>query len=329
MKIFNNQQQRPSYEDYIEEIVYLKETGLGSRKIAKTLGLGKSTINDWLKIYNENAGIVDDTKRFKDGPKILVLDIETAPITASVWRIWKENVGLSQIQSDWHLLSFAAKWLGDSEEDIIYMDQRDNPIIHNDKPLLEVLWNLLDEADWVVHQNGKRFDIPKIRARMVMNGFKPFSPVRHIDTLEIAKRTFGFTSNKLEYMTDKLCTKYKKSQHGKFAGFELWKECLAGNPEAWDEMGQYNRYDILSLEELYFILIPWSDRLPNPNLYSDNLDIQCICGSHNIVEHGFATTDVSKFQQYVCQDCGKHYRGRTNLLSKEKKQTILTNVREN
>ena len=87
--------------------------------------------------------------------------------------------------------------------------------------------------------------------------------------------------------------------------------------------------DILSLEELYYKVSPWYDKLPNPNLYTESLDIQCICGSHNIVEQGFATTDVSKFQQYVCKDCGKIYRGRVNLLAKDKKQSILTNVREN
>jgi hypothetical protein len=164
---------------------------------------------------------------------------------------------------------------------------------------------------------------------MIMQGFKPFSPVRHIDTLEIAKRVFGFTSNKLEWMTDKLCTKYKKSKHQKFTGFDLWSECLKGNIEAFQEMEDYNKLDILSLEELYYKVSPWYDKLPNPNLYIESVDIQCICGSHNIVEQGFATIDVSKFQQYVCKDCGKIYRGRVNLLSKDKKQSILTNVREN
>jgi hypothetical protein len=164
---------------------------------------------------------------------------------------------------------------------------------------------------------------------MVMAGFPPFSPVKHIDTLEIAKKVFGFTSNKLEWMTDKLCTKYKKNKHQKFSGFELWSECLKRNQEAFMEMELYNRLDILSLEELYYIVSPWSDRLPNPNLYTSELNIKCICGSENIQEHGFATTEVSKFQQYQCKDCGKIYRGRKNLLTKEKRETILTNAREN
>ena len=83
-----------------------------------------------------------------------------------------------------------------------------------------------------------------------------------ITTLIIAKSTFGFTSNKLEYMTDALCSDTKKSKHSKFPGFELWKECLNGNMEAWEEMEAYNKDDVISLEELYKKLSPWSDRLP-------------------------------------------------------------------
>ena len=323
------------YNNCINYIVEAKKQGLGSRKIAKDLGVSKTTVNYWYQRFldEQNESAVDilniqQSHKLK-GPKVLILDIENSPTLGYVWGLWKQNVGLNQIKEEWHLLSFAAKWLGDSEDKVIYMDQRNEPNIEDDSAMLQKLWDLLEEADWLITQNGRQFDIKKIRARMIMQGFKPFSPVRHIDTLEIAKRVFGFTSNKLEWMTDKLCTKYKKSKHQKFTGFELWAECLKGNIEAFQEMEDYNKLDILSLEELYYKVSPWYDKLPNPNLYTESVDIQCICGSHNIVEQGFATTDVSKFQQYVCKDCGKIYRGRVNLLSKDKKQSILTNVREN
>lgn len=95
---------------------------------------------------------------------------------------------------------------------------------------------MLDEADIVITQNGRKFDQKKLNARFILNGFKPPSSYKHIDTLVIARKHFGFTSNKLKYMTDKLCTKYKKLDHSKFPGMELWRECLKGNSEAWTEM---------------------------------------------------------------------------------------------
>ena len=313
------------YNEIIDKIVALKQQGIGSRQIANQLNIGKSTVNQYYKFWLEQNNIIDDDT--KNGPNVLVLDIETAPILGHVWRLWKQNVGLNQIESDWHLLSYAAKWY-DSDE-VIYEDQRYQEDITNDYDLLKNLWDLLDKADIVISQNGKNFDIRKIRARMIIHGFKPFSPIKHCDTLEVAKKTFGFTSNKLEYMTSVLCTETVKSKHAKFPGFELWKECLAGNIDAWNEMKAYNIDDVVSLQELYDKLAPWSDRLPNFSLYSNKNKFTCRCGSHRLVESGFAYTEISKFQKYVCEDCGSHYRGRKNLLTKEKRESILTNVREN
>ncbi len=45
------------------------------------------------------------------GAKILIIDIETAPIRGWVWGIWNQNVSIDQIQSDWFVLTWAAKWL--------------------------------------------------------------------------------------------------------------------------------------------------------------------------------------------------------------------------
>lgn len=313
-----------NYKTLIGQIVDMKENKkMGSRAIAKVLGVSKSTVNYYYERYMKDNDIIDD---LKTGPRVLLLDIETAPILANVWRLFKENVGLNQIHQDWHLLSFAAKWF-DSEE-VIYMDQRSQKDITDDSEMLKVLWDLLDEADVVIHQNGRRFDIPKIRARMVIHDMKPFSGVKHIDTMEIAKRTFGFTSRKLEYMTDKLCTETKKSKHTKFPGFELWKECMAGNIEAWEEMKDYNIGDIISLQELYLKLAPWSDRLPNFSLYTDSDKFTCTCGGHEFEDAGFAYTEVSKFKQYKCTHCGKHWRGRKNQITKIKSKLLLTNARE-
>lgn len=262
------------------------------------------------------------------GPKVLILDIETAPIVAWVWDIWDQNVGLNQIKSDWHLLSFSAKWLGDPANKTIYFDQRNAKNIENDKELLKKVWLLLDECDILITQNGKRFDHKKLNARFVINGMQPPSSYKQIDTFVIAKKHFGFTSNKLEYMSDKLCVKYKKQTKRKFAGFELWRECLAGNVEAWNEMEKYNKYDVLSLEELYNKLIPWDNSI-DFNLYNVDGDITCKCGSDDFQKNGSFYTAAGKFQRYKCTDCGAETRGKKNLLSKEKREFLRPSTTRN
>lgn len=254
-------------------------------------------------------------------PKILLLDIETAPIIAQVWDIWDQNVSLNQIKSDWHILAWAAKWLGEPASKIMYQDQRNAKNVEDDKELLKGIWKLMDEADIIITQNGKAFDEKKLNARFILNGFKPPSSFKHIDTKLIASKKFAFTSNKLEYMTSKLCKKFKKLKHKKYPGHELWTECLKGNMQAWKEMEKYNKYDVLSLEELYNKLQPWDSSI-NFDVYSDELEHVCACGSKRFRKNGFKFTSVGKYQRYVCLDCGSEAKDRTNLLSKDKKASI-------
>ena len=174
----------------------------------------------------------------------------------------------------------------------------------------------------MITQNGKKFDQKKLNARFIIQGMKPPSPYQHIDTLVIARKHFGFTSKKLAYMTEKLCKNYKKDGHKKFSGFDLWRECLAGNQEAWEEMEKYNRMDVLSLEELYYVLAPW-DNTVEINTYHDEDDYYCTCGSTRFRREGYKHTKVGKYQRYKCKDCGTWRQGKTNLLTLDKRRKML------
>lgn len=227
------------------------------------------------------------------------------------------------ILEDWSVLSWSAKWIGDSPSKVMYEDVSKQKDYRNDKPILEKIWKLLDEADIVVTQNGVSFDVKKLNARFILNGMKPPTSFRHYDTMLMAKKYFNFTSNKLEYMTDSLCTKYKKLKHTKFPGFSLWSECLDGNKEAWKEMKEYNVQDVLSLEELFFKLLPYDNQI-DFNTYSEQAEIHiCNCGSVDFVKKGFHYSRQGKYQKYVCKNCGKESRDRTNLLSIEKRKKTI------
>lgn len=260
----------------------------------------------------------------KPGARVLLIDIETAPILAYVWSLWKQNVGLNQIKEEWYILSFCAKWLGEPE--IIYQDIRHEPF--SDASLMQPLWDLLNEADIIIGQNGKAFDMPKIQARLVMAGFPPPRPYKVIDTLLMAKQQFRFTSNKLEWMTGESSnlTAIQKSKHAKFPGFALWAECLKGNPEAWDEMKEYNIPDVTSMEELYLKLRPWYVGHPNMAVYVDSDKIACPkCASHDVVQDGFTFTQVGKYELYHCKGCGGYSRGRYTRNATAVRKALLSN----
>lgn len=297
-----------------EQAIELAKTGKSWRKISELLDKPRSTVSDYLRKEFKSAAVTT-----KKGPRVLIYDIETAPLLGYCWSLWDNNIGLNQIHSDWHVLSWAAKWMG--EEDVYYQDQRDVKNVEDDKQLLQGIWKLLDECDFVITQNGKKFDQKKLNARFVIHGMKPPSTYRHIDVLQIAKSQFGFTSNKLQYMTETLCKKYKKSGHAKFSGFELWSECLNGNIEAWSEMENYNILDILSLEELYSIISPWDAKLPNFSVYDDEPS-----ENEEWVKDGFVYSNLGKYDRYRNTVTGQQRRGNINLLSKEKRDSLLRNI---
>lgn len=253
-------------------------------------------------------------------PKILILDIETAPILAYVWGLWDQNVGLNQIKSDWHVMSWSAKWLGSKE--CFYEDQRNAKTFEDDKKILQKLWKLMDEADIICGQNSVRFDTKKINARFLHHGMQPPLPYRQIDTQRLAKKHFGFTSNKLAYMSEKFCFKYKKLDHGKFSGFELWKECMAGNMKAWDEMRKYNIQDVKATEELMRRLIPWDNAI-SFNVYHDSFNNACFCGSREFKSGKFIHTNAGRYAVMACKKCGKSHTVKENLLSKEKRKALV------
>ena len=237
--------------------------------------------------------------------KVLIFDIETAPMVAYVWGLKDQNIGLNQLKSDWHVLSWAAKWFGDKR--VMYMDQRGNSNVADDKAILQGIWKLLDEADIVITQYGTGFDAPKLNTRFIMHGMTPPSPYKHLDTYQIVSKVAKFTSNKLEYLTDKLCTKYKKLSHKKFPGFSLWTECLAGNKKAWNEMKRYNIHDVLSTEELYNKIKAWTPQA-SPAVFRENGKCK-VCGSNRLVKGGYERTLATLWQRLHCLNCGKWQRG--------------------
>lgn len=306
-------------KDWHKEAVQLNKLGYSSRQIARALGKGKSSVNDLLSkldgsFYGWKAESVAAIPEKKKGPRVLVLDIETKYLTLHGFQLFNQNFSVDQIQEDISLLSFAAKWIED--EEVMYYDVS----VHTELELLQKLHVLLNEAHFVIAHNGRRFDMKKIRAFMLTYGLPPHSPVRVLDTLEICKKEFGFSSNKLVALTRKLC-KTEKSDHGKFAGFLLWREFCKGNPEAIQEMRDYNIVDVTSLQELYEIIAPWSTLLPVFEVYEDE-----IADMTHWVKDGFIYSNLGKYDQYRNTKTGQYRRGQKNLLSKEKKESLLRNI---
>lgn len=294
------------------------------RKLARELGIPQSTLFDFKKKMRTGQVTYEDALI---KPKILLFDIETAPVLAHVWSLWNNNVGLNQIMEDWYMLSWSAKWL---DEDEIYSDCLYNyPEIFNDDPnndyqIVESLYDMLDQADIIIGHNVKKFDIKKSNARFLKWGFRPLSSYRIIDTLDIVKREFNLTSNRLDFLATylELPNKITHQGHG------LWVKCMQGDPEAWDKMVEYNEYDTILLESVYKKIRPWYRQHPNLALYYNDFKTRCNCCGSDDVEatENSVKTNLSQFAEYRCNNCGKVSRDGVTQLSKQKRKNTLRNI---
>jgi hypothetical protein len=255
-----------------------------------------------LQIFRWSFSETKDLEKGEMSAKILLLDIETAPNLAYVWGIWGENIPLARIVDAGYVLSWAAKWYGSDE--IIY----DSLHKSSTKKMLKGIHKLLDKADIVVHFYGKRFDIPTLNKEFIKAGMKPPSPYKQVDLHRTAKSEFKFLSNKLEYIAQFLGLKPKV----KHRGFDLWKDCMADKPEAWQELKVYNCGDIETLEEVYDIMLPWISNHPNLNMWE--IEPVCpVCKSTHFQKRGEAPTKEGLYHRLLCLDCGKWFRGKVKV----------------
>ena len=260
----------------------------GDAEASEKFNLSLDTISRYKRKYNEKPNV-----------KILIFDIENAPIKAYVWntQVWKAYVGHNQIERDWFMLTWSAKWLYDNEliHDKLTPEEAK---AGDDSRLVKNLWHLFDEADIIVAHNLDKFDMPMANTRFILNGLPPVRPYQTIDTLKIARQNFRFTHNKLDYLGELFGLGHKIT-----TTFELWVECMEGNKKALQEMLDYNDQDVLLLEEVYLKLRGWAKSHPNMNFYTEDKVCSC-CGSRNLKAKGVYRTSVNEYQTWKCSDCG-------------------------
>lgn len=230
--------------------------------------------------------------------KILALDIETRPALAYTWTLWNANIGVDQIVDPGGVISFAAQWYGEDTEVEFLSDFHDGH-----KTMMKRLWKLLNQADIVLHFNGRRFDVPHVQREFIELGLLPPAPFKQIDLYETVKRQFRFISNKLKHVAPQIGLEGKVENEG----FMLWIKCMENDEDAWDRMREYNIRDTELLSEAYDILRPWIKS--HPSIAIEEGMMACPkCGSERLQARGWAYTRQTKYRRYQCNECGSWVR---------------------
>lgn len=229
--------------------------------------------------------------------KALVIDIETKPSLAYVWRLWDENVSLDQLIEAGEMICWAAKWLGEKKVEFrsVHADGQD--------VMVQRAWELLEQTDVVIHYNGRNFDVPYLQRAFLEHGLMPPAPYQQIDLYDTVKRQFNFPSNKLEYAGRALLGQGKVHHDG----FTLWTRCMNGDEAAWKKMRQYNIADVNLTERLYYVVRPWIRAHPSLAAHTGE-NICPKCGGRNLTRQGFVTLRTGRYARFQCKDCGSWTR---------------------
>lgn len=231
--------------------------------------------------------------------RILLLDIETAPHRVYVWGLYGQDVALNQIEEPGYTLCWAAKWY--KSRKMLFASIRHNGAAD----MIQRIYDLMAEADAIVHYNGNKFDIPTLNQEFMQQKLTPPTPSAQIDLYLTAQRRFRLASNKLDFVAQTLNVGNKLPHKG----MELWRGCMAGNVADWNTMERYNKQDVRLLERVYTKLIPWIPNHPNQGNYLNRSDTCPNCGGHKMRSEGLRYTQQRQYRRLHCMSCGAWARG--------------------
>lgn len=180
--------------------------------------------------------------------KLLYFDLEVSPNIGLFWRSGYDlNITHDDIIQERAIICVCWKWEGDNTVRSLVWNKGD------DKDLCRKFAKIIDSADIICTQNGDRFDVKWLRTRCLYHNI-PLSPkFNSIDTLKLARNSFLFNSNKLDYL-------------GKFTGvggkletgYSLWKDILLKNcSTSLKKMVDYCKIDVVRLEQVHKKLKPY------------------------------------------------------------------------
>lgn len=189
----------------------------------------------------------------KQQPRELYVDIETSPNLSLLYdlNVYGGYVNPSMVLKDWFIISWSAEWMNcynhKNFHGVVDASKAGDWITSwlkgtESKPdgdILRPLRDLLDEADLVWGHNYKKFDKKKINTRLLINKIPPPEKYKMIDTLQVARGEFAFSSNRLDEINKRLGHNGKEK-----ITLDDWKDVLRGRKSTLKKIVSYNIGDV-------------------------------------------------------------------------------------
>jgi uncharacterized protein YprB with RNaseH-like and TPR domain len=252
-----------------------------------------------METHHDNRGSVDSNNNYTikamSEPKVIIFDVETAPMVTATFSLYPENIGHNNIIEDWFMICAAWKELGKKKVESIAIKKKGK-----DKDVVSVLRDALADADILIAHNGAKFDIKKLNTRLIYHRLKPMPKIPMVDTLKEVRKISAHSSNRLDYLGQALGVGKKQE-----TTYGLWLRAMKGDREAIAEMVKYNIQDVILNEKVYNILRPYMDSHPHMGVLSGGDRLSCPkCGSVEVSLNGSRVSVQGIVQQrYQCREC--------------------------
>jgi hypothetical protein len=247
--------------------------------------------------------------------KILVLDLERVPAWTKPLPVWDmqglKNKYLSpdDIESWGRTICLAYRWGWTGKVQFIAEWQEGGR-----EGYLAAAKALLEEADVLVGHNSKGFDFPHLQGDLLMAGYGAVPPLKHIDTLLLARKHANWEANHLDTLTKRFGIPAKTDKYR----ISMATAAVAGDPKAQREIERYNKGDVRASTGLALKLLPLST--VNLGLFAeDPARPSCtVCESSRYLQRrGVAVKEALRYPRYQCQKCGKWQTSKTPLKDPE------------
>ena len=253
-------------------------------------------------------------------PRIGVMDIETLYAVMASWSMFGVDFSPEMILEEGVLLSWVGMIYGEGTifSDVLSSKEAQS---RNSARIVKSAYEFMKSCDILVGHNSRNFDF-KLMNTFFLDNRLPRIVYKQADTLEILKANFKLPFNRLGYVNKRFGIREKMPNDG----LPLWKDCAKGDEEALKTMLEYNTEDVLATSELFTLLYPYANGLPNLATYNNPNELSCVCGSTHLKLEGEWVLNLGVYDKYRCESCGSIVRGRTNRMPKEERENLLVKL---
>ena len=250
-----------------------------------------------------------DRTRFKG--KLLFWDIETSFIHVVTHYIGsKVSIHPQQIMKEKRIICISYKAEGWKKAKTLYWDKN-----QDDKKLLKDFSKVARKYDVLVAQNGDAFDIKVFTGRLWQQKVPPLNNILTLDTLKMSRQNMKLSSHRLDYKSKLMGREGKYEMH-----MGDWLRVEEGNKKALKKMGHYCEIDVEELQELFWSLLPYCNKLPvalNVMLTGDRNDCPK-CSNSEIKRNGTRPSTSGLRQRWYCGCCGHDWTDSRALSTTDK-----------